>query len=204
MCKKKNLFKINLKKLLKIIIMLLFIIILIFAFNKSYAEEVEIPSGPEAGITAGNVIMGLLNGLLGIILWIPGVLIGLIVVIIPYLILSLLFSLIGNVNFPVTPADIFFNRIPLLSIDFFDFSGGTLSLISLRTTIAKWFVTLSGVSLVFLLGVLIYIAIRAVLASTGQSKAKYHKMFVNWLISLGLLGLLGVIIVGSKLKQYFC
>ena len=68
MCKKKNLFKINLKKLLKIIIMLLFIIILIFAFNKSYAEEVEIPSGPEAGITAGNVIMGLLNGLLGIIL----------------------------------------------------------------------------------------------------------------------------------------
>ena len=197
MCKKKNLFKINLKKLLKIIIMLLFIIILIIAFNKSYAEEVEIPSGPEAGITAGNVIMGLLNGLLGIILWIPGVLIGLIVVIIPYLILSLLFSLIGNVNFPVTPADIFFNRIPLLSVDFFDFSGGTLSLISLRTTIAKWFVTLSGVSLVFLLGVLIYIAIRAVLASTGQSKAKYHKMFVNWLISLGLLGLLGVIIVGS-------
>lgn len=198
MCKKKNLCKINFKKILKIVLMLLFIFILLWMTSKSFADGDEaIENTPEAQTTVGNLILGLLNGLLGIILWIPGLIAGLIIVIIPYMILSLLFMLIGNVHFFVTPADIFYNRIPILSIDFFDFSTGASDILLLRTAIAKWFVTLTGVSVIALLGVLIYIAIRAVLASTGRSRAKYHKMFVNWLISVGLLGILGTIIVGS-------
>ena len=199
MSKKKNLFKYNLKKILKIIIMFLFILTLVGTYNSSFASDSEVELENNSGVqkTAGDIIMGMLNGLLGIFLWIPVAIGGLLFVVVPYLILSLLFKLLGNTSFIVTPADIFYNRIPILSIDFFDFSTGGSDILSLRTAIAKWFVTLSGISVVILLGVLIYISIRAVIASTGQSRAKYYKMFVNWLISLALLALLGIIIVAS-------
>lgn len=194
MCKKKKLFKFNLKTILKITIMILLTFFLIWSFNNSYAGDME---GKDVGDAIIESIVGHINGILGFFMWIPGLIGGILLVIVPYLILSLLFALIGSRSFFITPADIFYNRIPLLSIDFFDFSGEASDILMIRATVAKWFVVLSGVALAFLLAVLIYIAIRAVVASTGSSKAKYQKMFVNWLVSVGLLGILGLIIVAS-------
>lgn len=197
---KKKLLNINKKKTLKILLtFILIILLLLFAFAKVYAEdedEDEIKNSPEFGEIIGKFFGGLLNGLLGILLWDKQIIAAACVIVI-YLIVCILFFLIGNTSFFVTPADIFYNRIPILSIDFFDFSTSDSGAFQIRTEVAKWFVTLSSLSVIFLLIVLIYIAIRAVLANTGESKAKYQKMFVNWLISLGLLAGLGIIIVGS-------
>lgn len=207
MLKESKLFKIKLKpklkKILKIVFLLLLILIFMLAFTNVYAETedldlVEIDeSGKDVGTVLVNGLMRLLSGILGFFLYMP-MLIGAAIVITIYLVASVFFLIIGNKAFFVSPADIFFNKLPLLSIDFFDFSSGVGSeVMQLRLAVARWFVSLSILAGILLLAVLIYIAIRAVIASTGESKAKYHKMFVNWLISVGMLGLLFVIIVSA-------
>lgn len=199
MLKTKKELNINWKKVLKILITIILVITMLMMFNNVFADDItaeDLQNSSDPGSVVLSVITVLLNGILGILFYIPALVAGAIVTVF-YLVVSLLFFLLGNNTMFVTPADIFYNRIPILSIDFFDFASGDSSVLEIRTEVAKWFVVLSGVAAVFLLGVLIYIAIRAVMANTGKSKAKYQKMFVDWLVSLVMLAGLGIIIVGS-------
>ena len=65
----------------------------------------------------------------------------------------------------------------------------------LQSTIATWYKALRAIALVGLLSVLVYVGIRILLSSTGQEKAKYKKMIIDWLAALCLLFVLQYIMV---------
>ena len=186
--------KINFKTITRILIIAFMLFTLMSIFSVVNAGDES-----KVGETVVTFVMALINGILGYFLY-GFVVVAALIVIVIYLVQATLFSLIGSGTWLITPADIFFNKIPLLSIDFFDLSGSQgAEIIQMKTFVAKWFVTLTGLSVMLLLAVLIYIAIRAVMANTGSSKAKYQKMFVNWVISLVMLMLLSAVIVGTIL-----
>ena len=60
----------------------------------------------------------------------------------------------------------------------------------LQSTIATWYKALRLISLVGLLSVLVYVGIRIIISSTGQEKAKYKKMIVDWLVAICILFIL--------------
>lgn len=57
----------------------------------------------------------------------------------------------------------------------------------LQSTIATWYVALRNISIVAMLSVLIYVAIRIILSSTAGETAKYKTLLKDWLIGLCLL-----------------
>ena len=78
----------------------------------------------------------------------------------------------------------------------------------LQPTIAKWYKTTRLIAIVGLLSVLVYVGIRIILSSTGQDKAKYKKMFMDWLTALCLLFILHYIMafileISSMLTKIF-
>ena len=60
----------------------------------------------------------------------------------------------------------------------------------LQKTISKWYKGLRLFALVGLLSVLVYIGIRILISSTGQDKAKYKKMIVDWIAAIAILFIL--------------
>lgn len=65
----------------------------------------------------------------------------------------------------------------------------------LRDTIATYYKALKAIVLVGLLSVLVYIGIRIILSSTGQEKAKYKKMIIDWVVAICMLYVLHYIMV---------
>lgn len=57
----------------------------------------------------------------------------------------------------------------------------------LQKTISKWYKALRLIALVGLLSVLVYVGIRIIISSTGQEKAKYKKMIVDWIAAVCIL-----------------
>lgn len=57
----------------------------------------------------------------------------------------------------------------------------------LQTTVSTWYKALRNISIVALLSVLIYIAIRIIISSTAGETAKYKSMLKDWFIALCLL-----------------
>ena len=74
-------------------------------------------------------------------------------------------------------------------------NGKTSVAKQLQPTIAKWYKTTRLIAIVGLLSILVYVGIRIILSSTGQDKAKYKKMFMDWLTALCLLFILHYIMV---------
>lgn len=58
---------------------------------------------------------------------------------------------------------------------------------TLQRTISTWYKALRAIALVGLLSVLVYIGIRILISSTGQEKAKYKKMIVDWVAAICIL-----------------
>ena len=90
-----------------------------------------------------------------------------------------------------------------------DLANGKTSVAKqLQPTIAKWYKTTRLIAIVGLLSVLVYVGIRIILSSTGQDKAKYKKMFMDWLTALCLLFILHYIMafileISSMLTKIF-
>lgn len=57
----------------------------------------------------------------------------------------------------------------------------------LQNVIATWYVSLRNISIIAMLSVLIYVAIRIILSSTAGEKAKYKTLLKDWLIGMCLL-----------------
>ena len=57
----------------------------------------------------------------------------------------------------------------------------------LQKTVATWYVALRGIAIVLLLSVLVYIGIRILISSTGETKARYKKMLMDWIAALCIL-----------------
>ena len=87
----------------------------------------------------------------------------------------------------VTPDDIIFNRVTITNINFFDFTNGNSTVISIRENVASWYYALRILAIAVLLVVLIYIGIRMALSSVASEQAKYKEMLKNWAVSFALV-----------------
>lgn len=95
----------------------------------------------------------------------------------------------------VTPFTILFNKLEVVSIDFFNFSASEGFINEFRKNIAMWYYVLRFIATAILLAILVYIGIRMAISTVAEEKAKYKKMIVDWVTSIALLYLLHYIIV---------
>jgi len=124
-------------------------------------------------------------------------------------------ALPDNFELPIfyfSPLEIFANSIPLLDANFFnptkyeaasgvsgagDITQQESTAQVLQGVVSSVYQSLRIFSLVVLLSILVYVAIRIITSSTGQDKAKYKSMLFNWLVAICLLFILHYIMVFS-------
>jgi hypothetical protein len=102
-------------------------------------------------------------------------------------------------DYSVTPVAIFFNKVAILDINFFDFNppnmGADSMIVTFRTTIATWYYIIRALATAILLVVLIYVGIRMAISTIASEKAMYKKMLVDWVASVALIYLLHYFII---------
>lgn len=157
----------------------------------------------------GEVLMDGIVGTLTSIIRIPMIFIGdSISVILGVLGKSAGLTNVGNnqntpdVGFRLTPEDVLFNRLELISLNFFDVGAGGSGSASgaiqeIRKNVAIWYYAIRNIALGVLLCIFIYVAIRMILSTVASDKAVYKKMLQDWLVGIVLLFMLHYIIVGS-------
>jgi hypothetical protein len=110
-----------------------------------------------------------------------------------------------------------FNEIGMFNIDYFDFSSESKShnffglfnnngsddgdsvevpnsIITIKKSVAKWFIICRLIAVASCLLVLIYVGIRMAVSTVASDKAKYKKMLVGWVEAIILLFLMQYII----------
>lgn len=140
----------------------------------------------------------LLDGVVGVVFWV--------VKLIPMTIARLFMSLVslainGTEGFVsgFTLDKVLFNEIPLLQVNFFQMpEAGAFNsemITSLRKNVSIWYVSIRNLAAVILAIMALYVGIRMAISSVAEEKAKYKKMLVDWVVSLGLLFVLHYIMV---------
>lgn len=160
--------------------------------NEIDEEELN-TSGPAS--TVLSVIGTGVDGLVGILSKIPQLVFLLIGMAVQGLIGQI--AKIGGSSIEgfLTPDDILFNRVGITEIDFFNFSGETSVVNTIRTNIATWYYILRILAIVILLAVLIYIGIRMAISTVASEQAQYKRMLTDWIVSFVILFLLNYIII---------
>lgn len=95
----------------------------------------------------------------------------------------------------ITPFDIFFNKIALIDVNFFNILNDGSIISNIRNSIAGWYYVMRMIAASILLCVLIYVGIRMAISTVASDKAAYKKMLVDWVCSLALIFLLQYIIL---------
>ena len=172
--------------------------------GRSYKIDQSNPMSDFLG-NIGTGIGHILNGVLGIIfmvLYLP-------IVIMVISIMSLLTILLQDSNkeagageaksgWLLTPDKIFMNKVPITNIEIF--INGSLAektkLSGFVNAIASWYRVIFLISIAILFFILIYLSIRAMVASLAKDIAEIKMMFLNWIKSVMILFLMIFIIVG--------
>ena len=68
--------------------------------------------------------------------------------------------------------------------------------INLRKTILGWYYNIRNLSIVAMLSILVYVAIRMILSSVSSDKAKYKMMLKDWLVAICLIFVMHYIMTG--------
>lgn len=89
---------------------------------------------------------------------------------------------------------IIFGKASITSIDFFNTSGNE-TINAIRQNVAIWYYVLRNLSIVILLGILLYVGIRMAISTVASDQAKYKKMFMDWAVSLALVFVLQYIMI---------
>lgn len=105
--------------------------------------------------------------------------------------------------YAITPEEMFKNKVAILDVNFFNPNEYNKTSISnggqeeikqsessasvLQSTIARWYMALRNFAIVVLLSVLLYVAIRIIISSTAQDKAKYKEKLFSWIVALCLM-----------------
>ena len=114
----------------------------------------------------------------------------------------------------LTIEKIIFNKIPILNVNIFDRSvddeatvtidGQDYNVITIiRQSVANIYQIFRNIAIIGLLVVLIYIAIRIGISAIGEQRAKYQKLFMNWLVSFIILFFIHFFILGVILVNEF-
>ena len=162
----------------KILISILIIFILLFCLSgRCFAEE--------------NIVEAAIDGVVGILLspakFFVLILGGLIGVIMGFF--------TNNKGIGLTLEDILFNRVPLLDINFFDFTTNNDVALKIRENVAIWYTSIRNVAAVALAIIAVYVGIRMAISTIAEDKAKYKTMLYDWLTSLALLFVLQYIMI---------
>lgn len=199
------------KNLLTKILSGMLVFLLIFNFTTaSFASnppvnETSVQAENDAFDILGGVVLDGLIGTLTSVIRIPIVLIGDAISVV----LGLLGKSAGfttditedDVGDRLTPEDVLFNKLQLISINFFDITGGSGSaggaIQEIRKNVAIWYYAIRNIALGVLLCIFIYVAIRMTLSTVASDKAVYKKMLMDWVVGITLLFLLHYIIMGS-------
>ena len=92
--------------------------------------------------------------------------------------------------------DVLFNRVGLTSANFFpSILSGEAASDDIITNIAQYYNLIRVLSIALSLFVLVYCGIRMAISTVADDKAKYNKMFTDWVISLILVFVLHYIII---------
>ena len=161
-------------------------------------KHVTVTETGVADIEADFGLGELLDGVVGVVFWV--------VKLIPMTIARLFMSLVslainGTEGFVsgFTLDKVLFNEIPLLQVNFFQMpEAGAFNsemITSLRKNVSIWYVSIRNLAAVILAIMALYVGIRMAISSVAEEKAKYKKMLVDWVVSLGLLFVLHYIMV---------
>ena len=189
-------------KLLSIAVIILLTLIclqnILYANTPTVINEINTATETEEEMDSMfSGIGGAVDGLIGILTFVfrvPFLLIGMAI--------QALFTGIANlggsqIQGMLTPDDLFYNRVGLTNIDFFDFSaGGAIQVI--RTNVATWYYVLRIFAIIILLAVLVYIGIRMAISTVASEQAQYKRMLMDWAVSFALIFFLGYIIFDMK------
>ncbi len=185
----------KLKKISIVLIIIVYLTTIIFPSLFNYGTVYAANAG-QAILDGLTNVLGLFVGLgtIGIRLIVAGVGAGITTII------SAVAGLGGEVtgDIMVTPVSIFFNKLAILDVDFFEFApnSGSQSIVTqFRETIATWYYIMRTLATAILLIVLIYVGIRMAIATVASEKALYKKMLIDWVASIALIYLLHYFII---------
>lgn len=185
--------KVVCKKLLVSLILVVTIFNFIFGNNISYASTDE--GFAEEFI---NFITSAMGGIVSIMMWPMRIKATSAAFIANELILKTLAQADGGslgAFETVTPYHIFFNKIAITDINFFNFTDAGQTSLKFRNEVAKWYYSVRIIAVLALLVVLVYVGIRMTISTIAEDKAKYKKMFMDWFMSIALLFVMQYIIL---------
>jgi len=88
----------------------------------------------------------------------------------------------------VSPATFIFNLTDVTKINFFDASASSSAIMaSIVLEVKKWYYIVRNLSIIIILGILVYVGIRMAISTVASEEAKYKKMLKDWLVSLILV-----------------
>ena len=170
----------------------------------SYDElQIQIETWKSTTDTEQDIIDVLLDGVAGILLY-PAK-------IVPLLIgrtLETVMGLFAEDGLSLTLDEILFNKVEILSIDFFNLNPQNGMVKTIRENVAIWYYGIRNLSATILFVILLYTGLRMAISTAAEEKARYSEMIVNWLISIALLFVLHyimefVIVINNRLVSIF-
>lgn len=187
--------KVVFKKLLVSIILIVTIFNFIFESNISYAADNVTDGGVEEFI---NFVVSAMGGIVSIMYWPLRIKVTAGAFIINELVLKTLAEAdggdIGTLEI-ITPYHIFFNKIAITDINFFDIEDAGDTSKKFRLEVAEWYYSIRLIAVMALLVVLVYVGIRMAISTIAEDKAKYKKMLTDWVMSIALLFVMEYIIL---------
>jgi len=191
----------RLKKVIGVIIIILMVMTICVSTVYAAPTEAEVNTTAmdkenDAMENNGGSGTGFVDGITGLLLWPVRLLFYVIGVIVRAIAHGI--AAIGGGSFStdfISIGDIFFNKVELVKIDFFNLSSGSRSLNAIRTSIAAWYYSLRNLSIALSLVVLLYVGIRMAISTVASEEAKYKKMLTDWVVGFALLFILHFIII---------
>lgn len=112
-----------------------------------------------------------------------------------------------------TVEDIIFNNVPLLDINFFNFSeaaGQKLSdnsiIYKIRELIAQWYYTIRTIVILLMLVILLYNTVKVMFTTIASDKAEAKKKLIDWIVGFAIVFfihyfMIGVIGINNQLVE---
>ncbi len=101
----------------------------------------------------------------------------------------------NSVEDSITPFDIFFNKVKIFDINFFDIKDDGSIISQVRASVASWYYVMRTIAAAVLLVILIYVGIRMAISTIASDRAIYKRMLVDWTASLALIFILQYIMI---------
>ena len=94
----------------------------------------------------------------------------------------------------LTVQSMVFDRIELLNANYFAYNANTPNYV-IKESVKNWYSGVRTIAIIASIVILIYMGIRMAISSLASDKAKYKKMFFDWLTSFIMIFVLHIIII---------